>query len=514
MFLGNTLTLSYLEQRSNSPYCFMPSASKFISKLQATTPLLEALHTCAQSKNAPFYTPGHKRGQGIEPALAACLGSTVFRSDLPELPELDNLFAPQGVIQSAQELAAAAFGAEQTWFLTNGSTCGIIAAVLATCGPGDRIILPRNVHRSVIAGLILSGAEPIFIAPEYDPLVDLVHSITPAAVEAALQQHPEAKAVLMVYPTYHGICGDVEAIAGIAHQREIPLLVDEAHGPHFAFHPGLPISALAAGADISVQSTHKVLAAMTQAAMLHVQGNYVNPHRITQTLGLVQSTSPSYLLLASLDAARHQMATQGKELMSRTLQLSEQARAGIDQMPGLSALSLDQCQVSPGFIALDPTRLTIKVSGLGLSGFAADEILHQQLGVTAEFPSLHHLTFIISLGNQARDIECLLQACTRLAEYACSPAKTPWPTLPEPPPVKISPRTAFFAPRETVTLEQAVHRISSESVCPYPPGIPVLLPGEAIAPGALAYLHQIRQLGSQITGCSDPSLQTLQVIRD
>lgn len=513
MFLGNTLTLSYLEHPSNSPYCFMPSGSKFIPKLQATTPLLEALQSCAKSKNTPFYTPGHKRGQGIPPGLSACLGSTVFRSDLPELPELDNLFAPQGVIQSAQELAAAAFGAEQTWFLTNGSTCGIIAAVLATCAPGDRIILSRDVHQSVITGLILSGAEPIFIAPEYDAELDLGHSITPAAVEMALQQHP-AKAVLMVYPTYHGICGDVVAIADIVHQYKIPLLVDEAHGPHFAFHPDLPTSALAAGADVSVQSTHKVLAAMTQAAMLHVQGDYVNPHRITQALELVQSTSPSYLLLASLDAARHQMATQGKELMSRTLQLSEQARTGIAQIPGLSVLSLDQSRVTPGFIGLDRTRLTITVSGLGLSGFAADEILHQELGVTAEFPSLQHLTFIVSLGNRARDIERLLQACNRLADYACPLEQILWPNLPEPSHMKISPRAAFFASRETVRVEQAVHRISAECVCPYPPGIPILLPGEAISPAALAYLHQILQLGGQITGCGDLSLQTLQVVRD
>ncbi len=493
----------------------LPSES---SKSQEMAPLLEALRTSSSSANAPFYTPGHKRGQGTPQAIAETLGAAAFQMDLPELPELDNLFAPQGVIQAAQELAAAAFGAKRTWFLVNGSTCGIMAALIATCGPGDPIILPRNVHQSAISGLILSGAVPVFVAPEYDPMLDLVHSITPAGVAAALVQHPNAKAVLMVYPTYHGVCGDIAAIADITHQQQIPLLVDEAHGPHFAFHPDLPISALAAGADLSVQSTHKVLAAMTQAAMLHIQGTYIDPERIAQTLQLLQSTSPSYLLLASLDAARQQMAVQGKSLMARTLNLAEQARSQLNQIPGLAVLGPEQAGTTPGFFALDQTRLTLMVSGLGLSGFTADEILHQSLGVTAEFPALRHLTFIVSLGNQAADIERLVEACTLLAKGRLatalplsSPLSLPMlaPSLPSQ-----SPRDVFFAPGETVPLEQAVNRISKELVCPYPPGIPLLCPGEAIAPAALEYLQQIRELGGCITGCSDPSLQTLKVVRE
>lgn len=481
------------------------------------TPLLDALKLCIRQPNAPFYTPGHKRGQGIPQSLTTCLGSAVFQADLPELPGLDNLFAPQGAIQAAQELAAAAFGAEQTWFLVNGSTCGIAAAILATCGPGDKIVLPRNVHQSAIAGLILSGAVPIFIAPEYDPVLDLVHSITPAAVAAALAQHPETKAVMMVYPTYHGVCGDVAAIAEKTHQHQIPLLVDEAHGPHFAFHPDLPISALAAGADLSVQSTHKVLGAITQAAMLHVQGNRVQSHRITQALQLLQSTSPSYLLLASLDAARQQMAVQGKQLMDQTLELANKARSQINQIPTLSVLT-EQAGV-PGFFALDCTRLTLTVSSLGLSGFAADEILHQRLGVTAELPSLRHLTFVVSLGNSSGDIERLVNACTVLAKDYTNPA-SPLPA-PDFTPLlesgqgqpRLSPREAFFSPTEIVPLEQAVDRICTELVCPYPPGIPVLLPGEAIASAALDYLQQVLNCGGCITGCSDPSLQTLKVVR-
>ncbi|MCA1994124.1 MAG: aminotransferase class I/II-fold pyridoxal phosphate-dependent enzyme, partial [Coleofasciculus sp. S288] len=380
---------------------------------QERTPLLDALQKAARRPHAPFYAPGHKRGQGIPHPLRDLLGASVFPADLPELPDLDNLFAPEGVIQEAQELAAEAFGAEQTWFLVNGSTAGVIAAILATCDTGDKIILPRTIHQSAIAGLILSGAVPIFINPEYDPTNDLTYSITPKAVAAALKHYPETKAVMMVYPTYQGVCGDVRAIAELAHHHNIPFLVDEAHGPHFAFHSDLPSSALSAGADLAVQSTHKVLGAMTQASMLHVQGSRIERGRLSKALQLVQSTSPSYLLLASLDAARQQMALYGEQWMTQTLHLAEDARTQIGQIPGLSVLEPVN---TPGFFALDRTRLTVSVTELGLSGFEADELFHQHLGVTAELPTLQHLTFIISLGNTAADIKQLVQAFTTISQ--------------------------------------------------------------------------------------------------
>ena len=404
----------------------MPFAPNSTNPFQERTPLLDALWAAAHRPHAPFYAPGHKRGQGISQPMINLLGASVFSADLPELPGLDNLFAPESVIQEAQELAAAAFGAEQTWFLVNGSTAGVIAAILATCGAGDKIILPRNIHQSAIAGLVLSGAIPVFINPEFDLSTDLAHSITPAAVAAALQQYPDAKAVMMIYPTYHGACGDVSAIAQLTHQHNIPLLVDEAHGPHFAFHPDLPPSALSVGADLAVQSTHKVLGAMTQASMLHVQGHRVDRERLSKALQLVQSTSPSYLLLASLDGARQQMALYGELLMTQTLQLADQARNQISQIPGLSVLELVK---TPGFLALDRTRLTVRVTELGLSGFEADEIFHQQLGVIAELPTLEHLTFIISLGNTEADINQLVQAFTTLAQEYRRP---PCPSAPLP----------------------------------------------------------------------------------
>ncbi|MCC5599506.1 aminotransferase class I/II-fold pyridoxal phosphate-dependent enzyme [Nostoc favosum] len=486
---------------------------------QNQTPLLDALKANAAKPHTPFYTPGHKQGEGISQPLADLLGKAVFRADLTELADLDNLFAPQGVIQQAQQLAAAAFGASQTWFLVNGSTCGIEAAILATCGTGDKIILPRNVHSSAIAGLILSGAIPIFLNPEYDPVLDIAHSITPNAVKSALQQHPDAKAVLTVYPTYYGVCGNLSAIANITHQYNIPLLVDEAHGAHFAFHPELPTPALAAGADLTVQSIHKVLGAMTQASMLHIQGNRIDCDRISKALQLVQSTSPSYLLLASLDAARQQMALHGKMLMSRTLQLADEARTKISEIPGLSVLEMPRLGRYPGFVALDKTRLTVTVSNLGLTGFAADEILDEKFAVTAEFPSQQHLTFIISLGNTAADIEQLVQSFTILAkEYRPTNATVKnyiWQDF-----VRtfgtnlyLSPREAFFAISEILPLAKTCDRICAEIVCPYPPGIPVLMPGELITKPVLDYLQQIQAMGGFISSCNDTSLETLKVVK-
>jgi arginine decarboxylase len=484
---------------------------------QNFAPLLAALKQAADSNNAAFFAPGHKRGRGAPTALTDWLGAAVFRADLPELPELDNLFAPAGAIEQAQALASDAFGADRTWFLANGSTCGIEAAVLATCAPGDKLILPRNVHRSAIAALILSGAIPVFVEPEYDVAIDMAHSVTPAAVAAALQQHPDAKAVLMVCPTYYGVCGDVKTIAEIAHTHGIPLLVDEAHAPHFAFHPDLPLPALAAGADLVVQSIHKVLSALTQAAMLHVQGSVVDPDRISRALELVQSTSPSYLLLASLDAARQQMTIHGKALLSQTLALADRARAEISAIPGVDVLMPERAG-SAGFVALDRTRLTVTVSQLGLTGFAADEILHQQLGVTAELPSLHHLTFIISLGNTEPDIDRLVQAFRSVAAQAGRAAglrqEPRFAQFSIPRQSHLLPRDAFFAATETVPFDQAIDRTSAELVCPYPPGIPILIPGEQITAAALSYLQQVVLAGGVITGCADPALHTLKVVKD
>ncbi|VEP13700.1 Arginine/lysine/ornithine decarboxylase [Hyella patelloides LEGE 07179] len=478
---------------------------------QSQTPLLTALLKLSLQKDAAFYAPGHKKGGVIEPQLEHLFGKKVFCSDLPELPELDNLFAPQDAILKAQDLASQCFGADRTWFLINGSTCGIISAIVATCGAGDKIILPRNIHQSAIAGLIISGAIPVFVNPEHDNIRNITYNITPQALKKTLNQYPETKAVMVLHPSYQGVCGDLRAISEITNQHNIPLLVDEAHGGHFAFHEQLPPSALSLGADLTVQSTHKVLGAMTQASMLHLRGTRINPQRISKALQIMQSTSPSYILLASLDAARKQMALQGEQFMEKALELADLARENIANIPKLSVLEFSP---KPGFKHLDKTRLTVDIRELGITGYEADEILHQQLGVTCELPLLYHLTFIITFGNNQQDIEKLIQGFVTLCSTTNQnkQSSSPATITPSTPKLQLSPREAYFAATETIPLSEASDRISGELICPYPPGIPVLMPGEVITSEAIDYLQKVLNSGGIITGCSDETLTNISVI--
>ncbi|MGD1900483.1 MAG: aminotransferase class I/II-fold pyridoxal phosphate-dependent enzyme [Phormidesmis sp.] len=499
---------------------------------QSETPLVDALQRCAVRPNAAFYTPGHKRGQGITPRQRQLFGRLAFQADLPELPDLDNLFAPEGVILHAQQLAAEAFGAQQTWFLANGSTCGIEAAILATCGPGDKIIVPRNAHLSVISGLILSGAVPIYISPPYSGDWQIpLGFINPDSIAEALKTHPDVKAVLLVSPTYEGICSRLELIAKVTHEYDIPLIVDAAHGPHFAFHPSLPKTALESGADIVVQSAHKVLSAFTQAALLHTSGDRINKHRLSQSLQITQSSSPSYLLLASLDAARHQMATRGEALLTQTIKLANQAHQALEKLPGLKVLRPGNRRdaFERDVLNGDCTRLSVNVMGLGLTGFEADRILHTQYSVTAELPTLSHLTFVISIGNTLEDIDRLIHGFIQLCKshssnihqsnsnfydqqshHLVSDLISDSAALSDAFSVaECSPRQAFFSTKMPLPLAQTIGRVCAETLSPYPPGIPAILPGEVITESAIAHLIATLAAGSIITGCSDPTLQTI-----
>ena len=489
---------------------------------QTQTPILSALQASSQRPHAAFYAPGHKLGQGASPLLKELLGTQALRADLPELPELDNLFAPTGVIQQAQILAAEVFGADDSYFLANGSTCGIEAAMLAVCCPGDTIIVPRNAHRSVISGLILTGAMPVFVRPDYAPELGLVLGVSAASIAAALAAYPDARAVLVVSPTYHGIGADLTAIAAVTRTHQIPLLVDEAHGAHLGFHPDLPGSALAAGADLVVQSTHKLLAALSQASMLHCQGNRIDRERLQAALQLTQSSSPNALLLASLDAARQQMALAGRALMDQTLGLARRMRSQLAPISNLTVIAPGQIQRQPGNYVQDLTRLTLDVSGLGLTGWEADEILHTTLGVTAELPEWRHLTFIVSLGNTATDADQWLSGLTALSARTRTETglssrgdglppglEGPQPAFSKP---ARSPRDAFFAAAETVPRPAAIGRLSADTLSAYPPGIPTIVAGEVISAPALAQLLTVQQQGGYITGSADPTLTSLRVI--
>lgn len=478
--------------------------------IKAALPIFSALQGLAGAKDYPFYAPGHKRGRGIAPELLQAWGADVFRYDLPELPEFDNLFSPSGAIAEAQALAAQTWGADQTWFLINGSSVGLQAAILAVCGQGDKLLLSRNSHSSALAGVILAGAEPIFLAPEVDPEWDLAGSFTPETLAEALETHPDAKAVLALCPNYQGVGGDLKKIAELTHAQGLPLLADGAHGAHLGFHPDFPPGSLQQGADVVVQSAHKTLGALSQAALLHLRGSRVSPQRLSQALQLLQSTSPNALLLASLDGARSQLQRVGAALMERTLKLAQSARRELNAIPGLKCLQIPEPR--PGFHSLDPSRLTVDISAWGITGFEADERLRQEFQVTTELPTLRQLTFILSLGNCEADIAALTQAFKSLAPSPkTAPLIVPNLTLPLTE-LALTPRQALWAPREWVARAQAPGRINTRLLCPYPPGIPVLVPGEIITPEAIDYLETILGAGGMINGLDSQWLDSWEVV--
>ena len=471
---------------------------------QSQAPLLTAAQNYLDVHHVPFYMPGHKRGQGIDPALRDLLGETVFRLDLPEMPDLE---AP---LEAAEALAAAAYGVDRTWFLVNGSTCGVEALVLAVCGPGDQILVGRNCHRSLLSGLILAGAEPIYLPTAYDPGWDLDLGVQPDVVAAMLSQYPRAKAVFVVSPNYFGVCGDLQALAKICHDHGVPLLVDGAHGPHLGFHPDLPPSPMQLGADGVVQSTHKVASGMTQASMVHVQGNLIDPERVSQALQLLQSTSPNFLLLLSLDVARRQLVTQGKTALGKTLDLAHRARTEINQLVGLRSFGAGDIP------DLDPTRLTIMTSGLGVTGFQADGFMIEKADIVPEMATLSQLVFILSLGNTEGDIEQLIDGFRSLGQYPHTPPHAtliaPLTLQDHPIQQAMSPRCAYFQPAETVSIQEAIGRVSAEWICPYPPGIPIIALGEVITAPVIDYLRQIQAAGGVLRGAADDSLETMRVV--
>ena len=470
---------------------------------QHSAPLLAAAQRYLTIADAPFYMPAHKRGQSIDSEFMALVGENMFRLDLPELPVLEEPIA------QAEELAANAYGCDRTWFLSNGSTCGVQAMLLATCQQGDKILIGRNCHKSAIAGLVLNGANPIYLPTEYLPEFDLDLGVSPKTLESFLSLHPDAKAVMLVSPNYFGVCGDMEKMAVIAHAFNVPLLVDAAHGGHLGFHPDLPISAIQSGADLVVQSTHKMAGSLTQSSMLHLQGDRLDHKKVDRALQILQSTSPNFLLLISLDVARRQMAIHGKELLTETLRLSREARSQLNQIPDLQTFS--QIEVP----TLDDTRLTVMTDGLGMTGFEVDQYLDSQFDVISEMPTLTQLVFSLSLGNRQTDIERLVAGFQELSEVQSKRGKlitnyelriTSYKSC-------LTPREAYFAKSDRVDINSAIGRISAESLCPYPPGIPLVCIGEEITLEIVEMLQAILRSGGVINGASDATLATILIIQ-
>jgi arginine decarboxylase len=446
-------------------------------------PLVEALLKFLDQKHVAFHTPGHL-GFGASASIKELLGERLFQADLTELEGLDNLHDPTGPIQQAQELAAQAWGSDQCYFLVNGSTSGVQAMLLATCAPGEPVLLARNSHRSAMHGLVLSGAIPIWLEPDWNDYLGTAEAVSLSSIEQALAAYPQAKALCLVYPTYYGQVGDLKATIALAHQKGLTVLVDSAHGGHFAYHPHLPDCAVALGADLVVHSAHKTLGALTQGAILHRKGQRVDSQRLAQALRMLQTSSPSYPVMASLDAARAQMGTEGYVGLEGVYRQAQALRQKL--------LNTMYTWVEHP----DWTRWTIALEG---SGFALETWLAEEHHLHAELVGWNHGVFLTSYCTPKNHSEQLFSALASYPLPSGQPAHKPI-ALPKPGAQAYSPREAYFAAHETVLWKEAVGRISAYSVEPYPPGIPVLLPGEVIRQEALDYLEAVSQAGGSVSG--------------
>jgi len=464
---------------------------------QDRAPLVAALASHLAVSPARLHLPAHKGGRWVDPEFGQLFQARPWALDLTELPGLDDLHSPSGPIAEAQQLAAQAFGAEETLFLVNGSTAGLLALILAAVGPGDVLVLARNCHRAAFGGLVLSGATPAFFPAEVDPLLGLPVAVEPARLEQALAAHPGARAALIVSPTYQGFASDLDALAAACHRRDIPLLVDEAHGPHFRFHPDFPRSAMAAGADAAVQSLHKAGGSLTGSALLHLQGPRLDRDRVRLMARLVQTTSPSYPLLASLDAARRRLATRGREDLGRAATLAQSARKAIQDL-GLTCPGGDYA--GRGVVGHDPTRLLVNVAGRAGNGYWAEAHL-RQAGVQVEYADPANFLALVSPADDPAWLAALVTAMASLPSgedggFSALSALL-WGTLP---PMALPPAQAVRLAPSWAPLAESAGRICAELVCPYPPGIPVLLPGEVVPPGFPEALATLAALGCRFPG--------------
>jgi len=490
---------------------------------QTRTPYFDVLLDYVNSGVVPFHTPGHMQGRGMDPVLREFLGPNVLSIDLTQIRGLDDLLQPEEAIAEAQALAAEAYGADESFFLINGSTSGNQIMMMAALDPGQALALPRNAHKSAMGGLIVSGVRPVWMAPEVDEDLHVDHTVTPATVRATLERHPGVRAVYIVSPTYYGVAADVAGIAAVAHEHGVPLLVDEAWGPHFRFHPALPPDALSAGADLCINSTHKMLGSLSQTAMLHRRGERVRPDRLGAVVKLFLSTSPNLVLVASLDVARRQMATQGEALLERTLRLAADTRARLSAIDGITCFGDEQVG-RPGVFAFDPTKITITVKALGYTGYEAEEILRRRYNVQCELADLFNCLALFTIGTTPESAERLVYAVRELAREdrpvdVFSPSgvlerrlRGATYALPRIPPIRCNPREAFLSATERVPFKNSAGRICAEVITPYPPGIPVVSPGEEITPEIVAYLDLEKKAGVKMQGPYDSELRSIRVV--
>ncbi|WP_310176542.1 aminotransferase class I/II-fold pyridoxal phosphate-dependent enzyme [Neobacillus niacini] len=484
---------------------------------QFETPLFSALKTHAEKNPIQFHIPGHKKGNGMDPEFREFIGENALSIDLINIGPLDDLHLPKGIIKQSQELAAEAFGADYTFFSVQGTSGAIMAMIMSVCGPGDKILVPRNVHKSIMSAIVFSGAVPIFIHPEVDSHFGISHGITPDSIERALVLHPDTKAVLVINPTYYGVSGDLRKIVKISHSRNIPVLVDEAHGAHIHFHEELPLSAMEAGADLAATSVHKLGGSLTQSSILNLQGNLVSSKRVQSILSMLTTTSTSYLLLASLDVARKSLATEGQALLEDTIRKAEKTRSKINQIDHLYCMGREVLESSAA-VAMDPTKLLISVKELGIIGYEVEKWLRNKFNIEVELSDLYNILCIVTPGDSEEDLQILIQALTELSQehkiQADKKVNSSSVLLPKIPSLALTPRDAFYAETEVVPFEQSAGKIISEFVMVYPPGIPIFIPGEIITEDNLLYTRKNIEAGLPVQGADDEELKTIRVIKE
>jgi arginine decarboxylase len=483
---------------------------------QNQTPLFSGLLEHSRKNPIQFHIPGHKKGAGIDPEFRNFIGDNALSIDLINIGPLDDLHQPKGIIKQAQDLAAEAFGADRTFFSVQGTSGAIIAMIMAVCGPEDKIIVPRNVHKSIMSAIVFSGAIPVFIQPEIDKELGISHGITPDAVERALHQHPDAKAVLVINPTYFGISGDLKKIVEMAHSYNIPVLVDEAHGVHIHFHDDLPLSAMQAGADMAATSVHKLGGSMTQSSILNVKEGLVSAKHVQSILSMLTTTSTSYLLLASLDVARKQLATRGRDLIDNTIKLAQSMRKRINEIEPLHCIG-EEILGSKATFDYDPTKLIISVKELGLTGYDVEKWLREKHNIEVELSDLYNILCIITLGDTEREADLLISALKELADECQHRTERIEPVevlLPEIPVLALTPRDAFYSETEVIPFEESEGRIIAEFIMVYPPGIPIFIPGEIITKENLHYIRKNLEAGLPVQGPEDDEIKSILVIKE
>jgi arginine decarboxylase len=480
-----------------------------------TAPYLEAIVSYGFRGSVRFHVPGHKGGPGADPGLRSAMGERALALDICQDIEGIDVGPSPTPYERAEELAATAYGAGQTWFLTNGATQGNHALCLALAKPGRHVLVQRNSHASVVDGLVLSGGRASFVTPEFDQELGMAHGVTPAALQAALERSPDISAAFIVSPTYYGMAADVRGCAEVAHAAGVGLVVDCAWGSHFGFHPALPESPLRAGADAVLTSTHKIVGSLTQSAMLHVAGGgAIDADEVARCVRLVRSTSPNSLLLASLDSARRQLAAHGEALLDRTLAASGRARTLLEMIPGCAMVGEDMVG-RPGVAGWDPLRIVIDVRGTGCTGYELAAELRASYDIYVELATHATLVLVLGMGQPLEPLERFThdfgETVRRSARVGQGAALARLPaTLEHETVVPI--RDAFLGAGETVAVDDAIGRISCESIAGYPPGVPTLLPGERITDEVVAYLRDLTLAGARLHGAADPTFETIRVL--